>query len=170
MKLSTKGRYAVMAMADLALNSDGSPVTLSDISERQEISLAYLEQLFAKLRKNGLVESTRGPGGGYSLARPADDMPIADIVLAVDEPLKVIRCSIEDHATVEDSGKDSKADKSKKGCVGAGRCVTHDLWAELGRHIHMYLNSVSLGDVVGRRVGRVLIDEAFQVDPVASPN
>ena len=167
MKLSTKGRYAVMAMADLALNSDGSPVTLSDISERQEISLAYLEQLFAKLRKNGLVESTRGPGGGYSLARPADDMPIADIVLAVDEPLKVIRCSIDDPAAVEDSGQ---AKETTKGCVGAGRCMTHDLWAELGRHIHMYLASVSLGDVVGRRVGRVLIDEAFQVDPVASPN
>lgn len=165
MKLSTKGRYAVMAMADLALNSDGSPVTLSDISERQDISLAYLEQLFAKLRKNGLVESTRGPGGGYSLARPADDMPIADIVLAVDEPIKVIRCSIDDADAANDSGK------GKKGCVGGGRCMTHDLWAELGRHIHLYLTSVSLGDVVGRRVGRILTDQAFQIDPAAaSPN
>ncbi len=165
MKLSTKGRYAVMAMADLAVNSDGNPVTLSDISERQDISLAYLEQLFAKLRKNGLVESTRGPGGGYSLARPADDMPIADIVLAVDEPIKVIRCSLDDADAADEPGK------GKKGCIGGGRCMTHDLWAELGRHIHLYLTSVSLGDVVDRRVGRGLSDQAFLIEPAtASPN
>lgn len=138
MKLSTKGRYAVMAMADLALHSDGSPVTLSDISERQEISLAYLEQLFAKLRRSGLVDSTRGPGGGYTLHGSSEDIRISDIVLAVDEPLKVTRCGV--------------LDASSKGCVGAGRCVTHDLWDELGRQIHQFLDSVTLGDVISRRL------------------
>lgn len=138
MKLSTKGRYAVMAMADLALHSKGVPITLSEIAERQEISLAYLEQLFAKLRKRGLVESTRGPGGGYTLALPADDIVVADIVVAVDEPLKVTRC---------DAGKPTL------GCLGSGRCITHDLWDELGRQIHLFLASVTLGDIVDRRIG-----------------
>jgi Rrf2 family iron-sulfur cluster assembly transcriptional regulator len=138
MKLSTKGRYAVMAMADLAQHSDGSPITLSEIAERQEISLAYLEQLFAKLRKRGLVESTRGPGGGYRLAVSADDIAISSIVVAVDEPLKVTRCS---------------TGKPNSGCVSAGRCVTHDLWDELGRQIEYFLASVSLGDVVEHRIG-----------------
>lgn len=138
MKLSTKGRYAVMAMADLAQHSKGSPITLSEIAERQEISLAYLEQLFAKLRKRGLVDSTRGPGGGYMLAVPADDIQIASIVVAVDEPLKVTRCA---------------TGKPNTGCVGAARCVTHDLWDELGRQIQLFLASVTLGDVVERRIG-----------------
>ncbi len=127
-----------MAMADLALHSHGAPVTLSDISERQQISLAYLEQLFSKLRKGGLVDSTRGPGGGYTLAYSTDDMRISDIVLAVDEPLKVTRCS---------------ETKVPSGCVGTGRCMTHELWDELGRQIHHYLASVTLGDVVGKRLG-----------------
>jgi Rrf2 family iron-sulfur cluster assembly transcriptional regulator len=145
MKLSTKGRYAVMAMADLAQHSDGSPITLSEIAARQEISLAYLEQLFAKLRKRGLVESTRGPGGGYMLAVPADDIPISSIVVAVDEPLKVTRCA---------------TGKPNAGCVGARRCVTHDLWDELGRQIQLYLASVTLGDVVEGRIGgnRFIVD------------
>lgn len=137
MKLSTKGRYAVMAMADLAVHSAGRPVTLADIATRQEISLSYLEQLFAKLRRGGLVKSVRGPGGGYVLARGADETRIADIVLAVDEPIKATAC----------------ADNGGRGCQGnPGRCLTHDLWEALGQHIHLYLNSVSLADVVERRV------------------
>lgn len=136
-KLSTKGRYAVMAMADLAVHSAGRPVTLADIATRQEISLSYLEQLFAKLRRGGLVKSVRGPGGGYVLARGADDTRIADIVLAVDEPIKATAC----------------ADNGARGCQSnAGRCLTHDLWEALGQHIHLYLNSISLADVVERRV------------------
>ncbi len=144
MKLSTRGRYAVMAMADLAQHSDGNPVTLSEISDRQEISLAYLEQLFSKLRKRGLVESTRGPGGGYTLAQTTEEIAIADIVIAVDEPLSVTRCS---------------ANVAGKGCVGTGRCITHDLWADLGRHIHMYLASVSLDDVISRRLAPFPVGE-----------
>jgi len=137
MKLSTKGRYAVTAMADLAKNSQGRPVSLSDIALRQEISLSYLEQLFAKLRRGGLVQSVRGPGGGYLLARSAEDTRVADIIIAVDEPLKATRCS----------------PGSPKGCNGkAGRCLTHDLWEELGNQIRLYLNAVSLHDVLTRRV------------------
>jgi len=136
MKLSTRGRYAVMALADIAHNSSGEPVSLGDIAERQDISLAYLEQLFAKLRKGALVDSVRGPGGGYRLSREADDIRVADIVMAVDEPLKVTRCE----------------EFSPKGCVGGTRCLTHDLWEELGRQIHVFLAAVSLGDVVNKRV------------------
>lgn len=136
MKLSTKGRYAVMAMTDLALNSDGRPVSLGDIASRQEISLSYLEQLFAKLRKADLVRSVRGPGGGYNIARPLSDTRIADIMLAVEEPVDVTRCQ-----------------HKAQGCMESGRrCVTHDLWDELGRHIHVFLNGVTLEDVLERRV------------------
>src|SRR5882672_12767901 len=137
MRLSTKGRYAVMAMVDLASHSNGQPVTLADIAERQEISLSYLEQLFAKLRRGGLVKSVRGPGGGYRLSRPANDLRIADVIVAVDEPIAATRCK----------------PGSAKGCTGQGaRCVTHDLWEELGRQIHVFLSSVSLADVVEKRV------------------
>jgi Rrf2 family iron-sulfur cluster assembly transcriptional regulator len=135
MKLSTKGRYAVMAMADIALNTSGAPVPLAGIAQRQEISQEYLEQLFAKLRRAGLVESARGPGGGYSLARDADDIWIADIILAVDEPLQVTRCQGD----------------AIEGCVSGDKCVTHELWAALGRQIVGFLSAVTLGDVVGRR-------------------
>jgi Rrf2 family transcriptional regulator, iron-sulfur cluster assembly transcription factor len=135
MKLSTKGRYAVMAMVDLAKHSAGKPVALNDIAIRQEISLSYLEQLFAKLRRGGLVTSARGPGGGYRLARGADETRIADIIIAVDEPIKATRCEL----------------GSPKGCTGHGRCVTHDLWEELGRQIHMFLSAVTLDDVVNKR-------------------
>lgn len=138
MKLSTRGRYAVMAMADLARADRGQPVTLAEIADRQEISLSYLEQLFAKLRRGNLVTSIRGPGGGYRLARPAEDVRIADIILAVDEPIKATRC---------EAG-------SPRGCTTQGRCLTHDLWEELGRQIYVFLNSVSLADVVQRRVLR----------------
>ena len=137
MKLSTKGRYAVMAMVDLTRNSDGSPVALADIAERQEISLSYLEQLFAKLRKNGLVKSVRGPGGGYLLAHPIEAMRISDIILAVDEPIRATRCHV----------------GSAAGCrSNRSRCVTHDLWEELGNQIHLYLSSVTLADVCNKRI------------------
>ena len=144
MKLSTKGRYAVMALVDLASQSDGRPVALADIAERQEISLSYLEQLFAKLRRGGLVRSVRGPGGGYLLARPAEDTRISDAILAVDEPIRATRCRT-------GSAVGCRANKS--------RCLTHDLWEELGNQIHVFLSSVSLADVCSRRVlgqGRVL--------------
>ncbi len=137
MKLSTKGRYAVMAMVDLALRSQGRPIALADIAERQDISLSYLEQLFCKLRKNSLVDSVRGPGGGYLLARRADETRISDIILAVDEPIKVTRCK----------------DGSPEGCANnKGRCQTHDLWEELTNRIYLFLNSVTLADVCERRV------------------
>jgi len=137
MKLSTKGRYAVMATIDLARHSRGRPVALSDIALRQGISLSYLEQLFAKLRRGGIVKSVRGPGGGYVLAHRPNDTRIADIILAVDEPIRATRC----------------AQGSNKGCTGSvARCVTHDLWEELSRQIHLFLASVSVGDVLERRV------------------
>jgi Rrf2 family iron-sulfur cluster assembly transcriptional regulator len=137
MRLSTKGRYAVMAMADLARRQGERAVSLADIAERQEISLSYLEQLFARLRRSGLVVSARGPGGGYRLSRDAAAVNIADIVLAVDEPLHATRC-----------------DRHKAaGCMMKGeRCLTHDLWADLGDRIEDYLASVSLADVIGGRL------------------
>lgn len=141
MKLSTKGRYAVMAMVDLAKQSrageTAAPITLSEIAERQEISLSYLEQLFSRLRKAGLVNSVRGPGGGYMLARAPAELRIADIVLAVDEPLRATRCQ----------------PNSGEGCMSdASRCLTHDLWEELGNHIYLFLSFVTLDDVCARRV------------------
>lgn len=137
MKLSAKGRYAVMAMCDLAGESDGKPIALADIAERQEISLSYLEQLFAKLRRGGLVRSVRGPGGGYLLARAADQTRIADIVLAVDEPIRATRCS----------------PGQPFGCrSNQSRCVTHDLWEELGNQIYLFLASVTLADVLQGRI------------------
>jgi Rrf2 family iron-sulfur cluster assembly transcriptional regulator len=136
-RLSTKGRYAVMAMVDLAQHGDGGPVSLAEIAERQEISLCYLEQLFAKLRRGGLVKSVRGPGGGYLLAHGRDETRIADIIAAVDEPIRAVRCT----------------PGSAIGCRGdRSRCLTHDLWEELSNQIHLYLSSVSLGDVCERRV------------------
>ena len=137
MRLSTKGRYAVMAMVDLARHGNGQPVCLSDIAERQEISLSYLEQLFARLRRGGLVKSVRGPGGGYLLTHHRDDTRIADIILAVDEPIHAVRCT----------------PGEVTGCrIDRSRCLTHDLWEELSNQIHLYLSSVSLGDVCERRV------------------
>ena len=132
MHLSTKGRYAVMAMADLAAQEAGSVVTLSALAERQHISLAYLEQLFSKLRRGGLVASLRGPGGGYRLSRPADDITIAEVMEAVDEPVKMTRCMSEESV----------------GCVGTDRCLTHDLWRALGDQIVGFLDGVTLQDVV----------------------
>jgi Rrf2 family iron-sulfur cluster assembly transcriptional regulator len=139
MRLSTKGRYAVMAMADLARRQCDATraVALAEIAGRQQISLSYLEQLFARLRRKGLVMSARGPGGGYRLAKTAETTSIADIVHAVDEPLRATRCSSEG-----------------KGCMLKGeRCLTHDLWEDLGDRIEDYLASVSLADVVTGRLG-----------------
>jgi Rrf2 family transcriptional regulator, iron-sulfur cluster assembly transcription factor len=155
-KLSTKGRYAVMAMADLAIQSGGRPVSLADIADRQEISLSYLEQLFGKLRRSSLVKSVRGPGGGYMLGRTAEEMRISDIVLAVDEPLSVMRCQ----------------PGSPAGCQSnKGRCLTHDLWEELTNQIHLYLASVSLDDVISRRVLGTsgLVGEEFEDRPRNEP-
>ena len=137
MKLSTKGRYAVMAMTDLATNTNSRPVALADIAKRQEISLSYLEQLFAKLRSANLVKSVRGPGGGYLLAHGAAGTRISDIILAVDEPIRATRCT----------------PGAPTGCASnKSRCLTHDLWEELGNQIHLYLSSVTLADVCEQRV------------------
>ena len=161
MRLSTKGRYAVMAMVDLAMHSGGKPVALAAIAERQEISLSYLEQLFARLKRSALVKSVRGPGGGYLLARGANGTRVSDIILAVDEPIRATRCD----------------PNSPHGCTSSKmRCATHDLWAELSNQIHLFLNSVTLSDIVERRVlgasgrfighdvvakpGRVMVDAA----------
>ncbi len=137
MKLSTKGRYAVMAMVDLAMHSDNKPISLADIADRQEISLSYLEQLFAKLRRGGLVRSVRGPGGGYLLAREDVETRISDIILAVDEPIRATRCT----------------PGQPFGCrINKSRCMTHDLWEELGNQIYLYLSSVTVADVVSKRI------------------
>ena len=137
MKLNTKGRYAVMAITDLAKHGADRPVSLADIAMRQEISLSYLEQLFAKLRRAGLVRSVRGPGGGYRLARSAAETRVAEVIMAVDEPIKATRCDI----------------GGPTGCLGNNaRCITHDLWEELSRQIHIFLSSVSLADVLENRV------------------
>ena len=151
MRLSTKGRYAVMAMVDLASSSKGGPIALADIAERQEISLSYLEQLFARLRKGGLVKSVRGPGGGYLLAHPADAVRISDIILAVDEPIRATRC-----------------EEGAPGCLAGQRCLTHDLWSELGEQIRLFLSHMTLADVVaGRVLGRAAVPHAepFSGDP-----
>jgi len=152
-KLSTKGRYAVMAMVDLARQSTGGPVALADIALRQDISLSYLEQLFGKLRKGSQVKSVRGPGGGYLLARDSEDMKISDIIMAVDEPIQTTRCT----------------PGSPTGCrTDNSRCLTHDLWSELGNQIYLYLSSVSLADVVENRIlgtsGNDLLQSAGLVD------
>jgi Rrf2 family iron-sulfur cluster assembly transcriptional regulator len=138
MRLTTKGRFAVTAMIDLALRSGKGPVTLSGISQRQAISLSYLEQLFGKLRRHEIVESVRGPGGGYSLARKADKVTVADIIIAVDEPLDATQCG------------------AKETCHGAdaatgARCMTHELWATLNEKMVDYLDSVSLQDLVDQQ-------------------
>ena len=134
MKLTSKGRYAVTAMLDLALHADEGPVALAGISERQGISLSYLEQLFTRLRKQGLVSSTRGPGGGYSLSRDADQIAIAEVVTAVDEVVDATRCG------------------GLSNCQDGKRCLTHDLWTELSEQIHSFLSEITLGHLV--RKGR----------------
>lgn len=132
MRLTTKGRYAVTALLDLALHARKGPVSLADISERQEISISYLEQLFAKLRKNGLVKSVRGPGGGYRLSREAAEIFVAEVIDAVDESLDVTRC------------------EGRGDCQGGERCLTHELWMDLSCQIHKFLSGISLQALVDR--------------------
>ena len=133
MRLTTKGRYAVTAMLDLAIHSNSGPITLSDISQRQGISLSYLEQLFARLRKSGLVLSTRGPGGGYRLSRDAAEIAVVEVITAVDEYVDVMKCG------------------GKGDCGGDGPCLTHELWEELSHKIHDFLAGISLGELVSRK-------------------
>ena len=132
MKLTTKGRYAVTAMLDLALHNGGQPVSLADISERQDISLSYLEQLFSKLRRAGLVVSMRGPGGGYQLNGEPDAIVVSDIISAVDESVDATRCG-------------GMAD-----CQDNKRCLTHDLWADLSSQIRTFLSGITLADMTSR--------------------
>lgn len=134
MRLTTKGRFAVTAMIDLAARQDDGPVTLAGIAERQKISLSYLEQLFGKLRRHSLVNSVRGPGGGYRLARGMEEITVADIIIAVDEPLDATQCG------------------GKQNCHDAHRCMTHDLWANLNKRMYAYLDSVTLQALVERKV------------------
>jgi len=130
MRLTTKGRFAVTAMIDVAMHDARGPVTLAKIAERQRISLSYLEQLFGKLRRHGLVDSVRGPGGGYNLARQADCVSVADIIVAVDEPIDATQCG------------------GRENCHDDRRCMTHDLWAGLNDHMISYLQSVTLSHLV----------------------
>lgn len=133
MRLTTKGRFAVTAMLDLALRNGDGPVTLAGISDRQKISLSYLEQLFGKLRRNGLVDSVRGPGGGYNLARETGEVSVADIIRAVDEPIDTSQCG------------------GNENCLDGGRCMTHELWTDLNHHIYDYLERVKLADLVAQQ-------------------
>jgi Rrf2 family iron-sulfur cluster assembly transcriptional regulator len=130
MRLTTKGRFAVTAMLDLALNEMDKPVTLAGISERQAISLSYLEQLFSRLRKQGLVTSIRGPGGGYRVAKPHNEISVSNIITAVDELIDATQCG------------------GQENCHDDGRCMTHELWASLNSKILDYLSGVSLADMV----------------------
>jgi len=146
MRLTTKGRFAVTAMLDLALRQKQAPVTLAGIGVRQSISLSYLEQLFGKLRRHALVASVRGPGGGYRLARPTEKVSVADIILAVDEPLDATQCG------------------GMENCQEDKRCMTHNLWATLNEKLYDYLNSVTLQDLVAEQLAKngnvaVMIDQ-----------
>ena len=159
MRLTTKGRFAVTAMIDLALRQNSGPVTLAAISQRQQISLSYLEQLFGKLRRNELVESTRGPGGGYTLARKASEITVTDIIVSVDEPIDATQCS------------------GKENCLGEnGRCMTHDLWTALNRHMVEFLDSVTLQKLVDEQLARGIqiedkpvVRRAISSAPVVKP-
>lgn len=159
MRLTTKGRFAVTAMIDLALRQSAGPVTLAAISQRQKISLSYLEQLFGKLRRNGLVASTRGPGGGYTLGKPLDKISVTDIVLSVDEPLDATGCG------------------GKENCHGEpGRCMTHDLWTALNVKMVEFLDSVTLQKLVEDQMAkgielevRPLIKRGIAPMPVSQP-
>ncbi len=159
MRLTTKGRFAVTAMIDLGLRQSSGPVTLAAISQRQQISLSYLEQLFGKLRRHDLVESTRGPGGGYTLARAPAEITVADIILSVDEPMDATQCS------------------GKENCLGEGeRCMTHELWASLNARMVEFLQSISLQKLVDEQLAKGLeietkpmLKRAITSMPVAKP-
>lgn len=133
MKLTSKGRYAVTAVLDIALNADGGPVSLADISERQHISLSYLEQLFAKLRKGGLVKSVRGPGGGYQLGLPSEQISVGMIIAAVNENIHVTKCL------------------GRENCKNGVECLTHELWQDLSLRIESFLNEITLAELVNKR-------------------
>ena len=139
MRLTTRGRYAVTAMLDLALHGAEGPISLADISQRQEISLSYLEQLFAKLRQNELVSSVRGPGGGYRLARPGESINVAEIIDAVNESIDATSCS------------------GKGNCQGGGVCLTHHLWDDLSQQIHRFLSGISLDSLVDQQEVRLVV-------------
>lgn len=136
MKLTTKGRYAVTAMLDLAIHAQSNPVSLQDISGRQGISLSYLEQLFAKLRRHSLVKSVRGPGGGYQLQTPANQIVIASVIDAVNESTDVTACG------------------GKGNCHDGQQCITHDLWCELSLQIHQFLSGITLQNVIDQQVAK----------------
>ena len=159
MRLTTKGRFAVTAMIDLALRQNSGPVTLAAVSQRQQISLSYLEQLFGKLRRNELVESTRGPGGGYTLGRKAVDITVADIITSVDEPIDATQCG------------------GKENCLGeGGRCMTHELWASLNTKMVEFLDSVNLQKLVDDHLAKGVqiedkpaVKRAIHAMPVSRP-
>jgi len=146
MRLSTKGRYGVTAMMDLAIHDGVGPVTLADISQCQGISLSYLEQLFSKLRKHGLVEGVRGPGGGYKLARPAEGITVAEIIAAVDERVDITNCN------------------GKGDCQDGQRCLTHELWTELSNRLFDFLNDITLSQFVSRPGIRELAMQRDQIN------
>jgi Rrf2 family iron-sulfur cluster assembly transcriptional regulator len=139
MKLSTKGRYAVTALADIALNGGAQPATLAEISERQDISVAYLEQLFVRLRRAGIVESVRGPGGGYLLAHPPDELRVSEVMTAVDERLNAMGCG----GSWEVEGGCGKSRET---------CLTHNLWEQLSAHVHVFLSQTTIADVIGDKM------------------
>lgn len=159
MRLTTKGRFAVTAMIDLAMRQNGGPVTLAAISQRQQISLSYLEQLFGKLRRHELVESTRGPGGGYTLARKAADITVADIIVSVDEPIDATQCG------------------GKENCMGeSGRCMTHELWSALNQRMVEFLDSVTLQKMVDDQLAKgvkveekAVVRRAISAAPAVKP-
>ncbi len=159
MRLTTKGRFAVTAMIDLGLRQTNGPVTLAAISQRQQISLSYLEQLFGKLRRHELVESTRGPGGGYTLARSPSEITVAEIIMSVDEPIDATQCA------------------GKENCLGQGaRCMTHDLWASLNTRMVEFLESVTLQKLVDEQLAKGLqiedkptLKRAISSMPVVKP-
>ncbi|WP_386690881.1 MULTISPECIES: Fe-S cluster assembly transcriptional regulator IscR [unclassified Lonepinella] len=144
MKLTSKGRYAVTAILDIALNGENNPVTLSDISERQSISLSYLEQLFAKLRRHGLVRSVRGPGGGYQLGLPTDKISIGMIISAVNENITVTKCL------------------GKGNCQDGHECLTHSLWDELSHRIESFLDQITLAELVNKQSAKQCTHQSHQ--------
>ena len=156
MRLTTKGRYAVTAMLDLAIHYKEGPITLADISKRQEISLSYLEQLFSRLRRRGLVSSVRGPGGGYRLARPASEIPVIEVISAVDEDVDIRKCG------------------GLGNCQENHTCLTHELWCDLSEQIQGFLSNISLGQLVERSGVREISErqdhraQRFPVETVAS--
>jgi Rrf2 family iron-sulfur cluster assembly transcriptional regulator len=153
MRLTTKGRFAVTAMLDVALYAGNAPVTLAAIAQRQKISLSYLEQLFGKLRRSGLVDSVRGPGGGYQLARPPREMTVADNICALDEPIDATQCGGHDN------------------CHDDRRCMTHELWAGLTDHIFSFLHGVTLADLVAQQQPKknaVVVMQDHRTTPAAA--